>query len=236
MTKRACLVVLFSVPMLLRAGAAVSATKTVAVGPGGSLTFSPATVTIDVGDTVEWQWMSGPHTTTRQDAPETWDSGVQSGSHTFSHTFTHSGAFPYVCTIHESLGMTGTVRVRSTSSTTTVPASGTTTTSIPLVLSCDTIADCRAQLLAELPSPATATNAKERRTARTLQRLGRRASGQLERLTTPGAPARLVRRSRRTLHLIQMAADRADARGTLGVPVAPIDATVGSLLSLDQPD
>src|SRR5262245_341591 len=93
--------------ILLFAAAAMSATKTVQVGPGNSLTFSPSTVTVDVGDTVVWQWMSGPHTTTRSQGPETWDSGTLSAPSTFSHTFTQPGTFPYVCTIHVALGMTG---------------------------------------------------------------------------------------------------------------------------------
>jgi plastocyanin len=241
MTIRACTLGFVSVvAILLRAGAASSATKTVQVGPGGSLSFSPATLTVNVGDTVEWRWISGRHTTTRVGGPEAWDSGLASAPHTFSHTFTWPGSFPYVCTIHESLGMRGTIRVQSVpaSSTTTVPTSETTTSTIaPFVPSCDTIEACLAQLLTELPNPATATNAKERRRARVLQRLARRASHQLERVssTTGAAQAHAVARSRRTLQRLQEAADRAAAQAVLGVPVGPIDATIASLLALDQP-
>jgi plastocyanin len=218
--------------LLLFPGAAASATKTVQVGPGGSLTFSPASVTVTVGDTVEWQWMSGAHTTTRAQGPETWDSGIASAPFTFSHTFMQAGTFPYVCSIHEALGMTGTVRVRSAASSTTTVPTVTTTSSpgTPFVPSCDAIEVCRTELLADLPSPASAKNAKERRTARLLQRLGRRASHQLER-----AQSHLVVRSRRTLERLRTVADSANAHGTLGVPVGPIDAVVASLLVLDQP-
>ena len=92
--------------ILFLAGVAASATKTVQVGPGGSLSFSPATVTVNVGDTVEWQWVTGTHTTTRTQGPESWDSGIASAPNAFSHTFTQAGTFPYVCSIHVALGMT----------------------------------------------------------------------------------------------------------------------------------
>src|SRR5262249_12835428 len=37
---------------------------TVLVGPGGANTFSPAAVTVNVGDTVHWVWNSDFHSTT----------------------------------------------------------------------------------------------------------------------------------------------------------------------------
>src|SRR5262245_53639723 len=123
--------------ILLGATSATAVTKTVQVGPGGTLTFSPATVTVNVGDTVEGQWMSGTHTTTRSEPPETWDSGIVSAPHVFSHTFTEVGTFPYVCTIHQALGMTGTVKVQAGAVTTTTlvrrgSTTTTTTESVPL--------------------------------------------------------------------------------------------------------
>ncbi len=39
-------------------------TAEVAVGPGGSLIFSPATVTVKVGGQVRWTWGSSGHTVT----------------------------------------------------------------------------------------------------------------------------------------------------------------------------
>ena len=38
-----------------------AATFQVQVGPGGSLTFSPANVSIQVGDTVQWNWADNGH-------------------------------------------------------------------------------------------------------------------------------------------------------------------------------
>ena len=42
-------------------------TVTVTVGPGGAHAFSPDTVDIDVGDTVEWTWDSNTHSVTSGD-------------------------------------------------------------------------------------------------------------------------------------------------------------------------
>jgi plastocyanin len=93
-------------------------TVTVQVGPNGTNTFSPAAVTIKVGDTVHWVWASDTHSTTSGTCsggtctPDgMWDSGVHNVPHTFDFTFTGAGTFSYFCTIHGPLGMTGTVTV-----------------------------------------------------------------------------------------------------------------------------
>jgi plastocyanin len=63
--------------------------------------FSQNTVTINVGDTVEWVWQSNDHSTTSvKGSMEHWDSGVQNNGFTFDHTFTQTGTFVYYCTIH----------------------------------------------------------------------------------------------------------------------------------------
>lgn len=88
--------------------------------------FVPSTVTVNVGDTVVWINETGTHTVT----------GV--GSDLFcgtapvpvscSVTFLQAGTFPYVCQIHESQGMVGTVNVVSTNTSAhvqiTYPKSG----------------------------------------------------------------------------------------------------------------
>lgn len=96
-------------------------TAMVQVGPGGSLSFvdqqsGTSTTTIHPGDTVQWVWVSGFHSTTSgtctgacvQDGR--WDSGAGSGM-TFSHTFAQAGSFPYFCTVHGS-AMQGMVVVQ----------------------------------------------------------------------------------------------------------------------------
>src|SRR5262245_44489766 len=217
------------------AGPARAATKIVQVGPGGSLTFSPATTTVAPGDTVEWHWMSGTHTTTRAQGPETWDSGVASTPHTFSHTFTQSGRFPYVCTIHQALGMTGTIVVSAGSSTTTVTTPGTTSTTNGGSLSCVGMSACQTALMAALPTATTAQNAKERKLAHMLDHLGRRAVHQLDRVAATSGTQRnhAIAKSRHTLERLRTLADTASTKGTLVVPVAPIDAAIASLLTLE---
>ena len=75
--------------------------------------FNLATITVAVGSTVTWQWNSGgvTHNVTFQDG--TTSGNMSSGS--FPRTFQAVGTFPYLCTIHGSLGMTGTVTVTAAS-------------------------------------------------------------------------------------------------------------------------
>ena len=80
-----------------------------------SFMFTPSTVSINVNDTVQWNWMPGIifHTSTSVPPPPQglWNSGSKS-SGSFSFTFTSSGNFPYNCTIHP-LQMVGSVIVAS---------------------------------------------------------------------------------------------------------------------------
>jgi plastocyanin len=75
--------------------------------------FNPATITVPAGTTVTWQWNSGgvTHNVTFQDGTTSGD--MSSGS--FPRTFPAVGNFPYLCTIHGSLGMTGVVNVTAAS-------------------------------------------------------------------------------------------------------------------------
>lgn len=84
---------------------------TVFVNATGSLTFSPANVTINVGQTVKWTNTSTfTHNVTPVGHSE-WTAATLSGNgSTFVHTFDTAGSFPYECTIHN--GMTGTVTVQ----------------------------------------------------------------------------------------------------------------------------
>jgi plastocyanin len=93
-----------------------AATVTVMVGNGGFF-FSPSSVTIQPGDTVQWSWSSSGHTSTSgtPGAPNgLWDSGFLNQGQTFSYTFNTAGSFPYFCTAHgQCCGMVGTVNVTS---------------------------------------------------------------------------------------------------------------------------
>lgn len=85
--------------------------KTVVVRLAPS-SFSPASVSIAVGDTVRWNWNDGiPHSVTSRGGFESDPAGVKTeGSYSF--TFTAAGTFDYYCQVHESNGMTGQVVVQ----------------------------------------------------------------------------------------------------------------------------
>ena len=85
------------------------------IGPG--IAFSPSTITINAGDTVNWVWKSGPHSTTSGPCSPSctpdglWDSGIHSPpTPAFSHTFPTAGTFHYYCKVHLTM-MQGTVMV-----------------------------------------------------------------------------------------------------------------------------
>ena len=75
--------------------------------------FSPASLTVNVGDTVTWtNHDAAPHNATADDgsfATPTINNGQSA-----SHRFTQPGTFSYICTIHPN--MHGTIRVLSSSS------------------------------------------------------------------------------------------------------------------------
>lgn len=68
--------------------------------------FTPTTLTAHVGDTVQWVWASGMHTTTSQGIPSfaaSWDSPIDNANPSFSYKLTHSGNYLYGCTIHPNM-------------------------------------------------------------------------------------------------------------------------------------
>ena len=75
--------------------------------------FTPASITVNVGDSVTWR-NSGPtaHTATASDG--SFDTGLLSRGESGSHTFTKAGTYPYICTPHPN--MKGTVKVLAASS------------------------------------------------------------------------------------------------------------------------
>ncbi len=96
-------------------------TEEVVVGPGGNLVFEPETLEITPGTTVRWVWDSNMHNVVPQSVPEgaTWEGEGSPGTtfdegHEYSHTFETLGTYDYVCTPHESAGMTGTIEVVET--------------------------------------------------------------------------------------------------------------------------
>ena len=78
--------------------------------------FSPATINANVGDTIQWVWVSGFHTTTSTAVPDgatAWDAPIQGSGQTFSYKLTVAGTYSYLCSVHPTL-MLGTVNVSGT--------------------------------------------------------------------------------------------------------------------------
>jgi plastocyanin len=81
------------------------------------LTFVPASLTIETGDTVEWVWTGGFHTVTNGLSPSAPDVGtlfdetLSSGATLVTYMFDTNGVYPYFCRPHFGLGMTGVITV-----------------------------------------------------------------------------------------------------------------------------
>jgi plastocyanin len=81
--------------------------------------FSPANVTIAVGDSVTWRWEGNhAHTVTQgttpnasEDPTRLFDSPSKT-SGTFGYRFTAAGTVPYFCRPHFAVGMKGTIVVQ----------------------------------------------------------------------------------------------------------------------------
>jgi len=105
-------------------------THVVNVGQGGNV-FTDAQsggrqTTIKKGETVQWNWMAGPHSSTSGtcqdtggqyggytcDADGNWSSGSHSNGYSYSHQFNTPGTFRYYCEVHGQ-AMTGTVIVNA---------------------------------------------------------------------------------------------------------------------------
>lgn len=83
-----------------------------------SNTFTPATLTIKVGETVTWKWAGGTHNVV-SGASCTSDNAYTSGAPTstvgnvFTHTYTTAGQFPYFCNPHcSNSAMQGVITVQ----------------------------------------------------------------------------------------------------------------------------
>jgi plastocyanin len=104
-----------------------SQTTTVDVGP--AVAFTPADVTINVGDTVRWEWLGGLHNVVAG-TPDSLEEDIFSSGEATTDTTTvfevifdqefleahpkEGNVYPYVCVIHGS-AMTGTVTVTTSS-------------------------------------------------------------------------------------------------------------------------
>lgn len=128
--------------LAIAGGALVAAAPALAATTNVNLTstnqFDQSTVNVSEGDTVTFTWQGGFHDVVFAD-------GVSSGTPvgidgtTFSRTFDVAGTYDYVCSVHESVGMVGTVVVEGAAATTTVGAA-TDTTAAPAAESTQTTA------------------------------------------------------------------------------------------------
>lgn len=80
-----------------------------------SMSFFPANITIDLGDTVRWTSASGTHNVngtlaTYPSNPESFGNSLGSGW-VYSHKFLTAGSYDYRCDQHFSSGMVGTINV-----------------------------------------------------------------------------------------------------------------------------
>lgn len=94
----------------------LSASATVHVVNVSSFQFSPSSLTVAVGDTIEWVWVNGSHTTTSTNIPagaQSWNSTISPNVTSFQYIVTTPGTYAYRCTPH-SLSMTGSFTATST--------------------------------------------------------------------------------------------------------------------------
>ena len=107
-TRSICLLLVF----LCAAGWQASA-ATVTISARNNF-FSPATVTINPGDVVVFQWVEGTHTTAADNGA--WGVLPLDASHPTQTLNLGPGTYPYHCTFHGAaggIGMSGTITVRN---------------------------------------------------------------------------------------------------------------------------
>lgn len=91
-------------------GMSFTAKATVHMVTVQDFSFSPASMTVTVGDTVMWMWVNGTHTTTDTAIPAgaaAWNANINSSSMSFAYNVLVPGNYGYHCTIHPTLMMGG---------------------------------------------------------------------------------------------------------------------------------
>jgi plastocyanin len=91
-------------------GMSFTADATVHMVTVQDFSFSPASMTVVVGDTVMWMWVNGTHTTTDTAIPigaNPWNANLNSSSMSFAYNVLVPGNYGYHCTIHPTLMMGG---------------------------------------------------------------------------------------------------------------------------------
>jgi plastocyanin len=68
-----------------------------------SSSFSPNSISVNVGDSIVWLFSGGFHTTTSTSVPSgatSWDNPITSSVTSFTYVITVEGTYNYVCTVH----------------------------------------------------------------------------------------------------------------------------------------
>ena len=69
--------------------------------------FTPASLSVNVGDTIVWTFGGGTHTTTSNTIPlgaDAWDRPINSIVQSFTYVITVAGTYDYICTPHSFTG------------------------------------------------------------------------------------------------------------------------------------
>ena len=95
----------------VRRDLAITTAGVVMVGAGAANAFSPSTVTIQAGQSVTWNWVTGFHSVVSDSAPKAFADSPAQASGQFVAMFPTAGTFPYHCGIHGAM-MSGTIIVQ----------------------------------------------------------------------------------------------------------------------------
>jgi plastocyanin len=84
-----------------------AATRVIQFGGALGDTYSPSTLTVSVGDTIQWVGSFGSHPLSSLSVPTGAKSFHQATGNVFSYPVSVAGAYTYKCDYHVSLGMDG---------------------------------------------------------------------------------------------------------------------------------
>jgi plastocyanin len=97
--------------MALSRDLAITSAGVVTVGAGAANAFTPSTVTIQAGQSVTWNWVSGFHSVISDSTPKAFADSPAQSSGQFTVMFPTAGTYAYHCGIHGTM-MTGTIVVQ----------------------------------------------------------------------------------------------------------------------------
>jgi plastocyanin len=95
-----------------------------------NIVFTPATLNVNLGDTIKWQWVNGTHTCTSLMIPAgaaSWNVNMTKTSKTFTYVPAVAGLYNYQCNIHFMMGMVGNFTVVCPKPVVNITAGSTTT-------------------------------------------------------------------------------------------------------------